>query len=78
MNLRRISHDTVCNNEGNALLEICKSNNLCILNGRCGKDKNLGSFTFKHTSVIDYSITTVDTFKFIDDFEVTELDSLFF
>ena len=77
MNLRRISHDTVCNNEGNALLEICKSNNLCILNGRCGKDKNLGSFTFKHTSVIDYSITTVDTFKFIDDFEVTELDSLF-
>ena len=62
MNLRRLSHDTVCNYEGNALLEICKSNNLCILNGRCGKDKNIGSFTFKHTSVIDYSITTVDTF----------------
>ena len=27
------------------------------------------------TSVIDYSISTVDTFKFIDDFEVTKLDS---
>ena len=51
MNLRRISHDTVCNNEGNALLEICKSNNLCILNGRCGKDKNLGSFTFKPRNI---------------------------
>ena len=48
-----------------------------VLNGRCGKDNEAASFTFKNVSVIDYSITTAETLKFIDDFEITELDSLF-
>ena len=47
MNSHRKSQDPVCNNEGNILLKICKSNNLFILNGRCGKDKEAGSFTLK-------------------------------
>ena len=68
MNSHRKSQDSVYNNVGNILLEICKSNNLFILNGRCGKDKE---------AFVDYSITTAETLKFIDDFEITELDSLF-
>ncbi|MEW8546068.1 MAG: reverse transcriptase family protein [Candidatus Thiodiazotropha sp.] len=69
--------DKATNNEGNRLLETCKSNNLFILNGRCGKDKGIGEYTFKSISVIDYSISTAEALKFIHDFEVTELDSLY-
>ena len=32
---QRNSKDKIINNEGNKLLEICKTNNLIILNGRC-------------------------------------------
>ena len=35
----RISQDKIINNEGNKLMDICKYDNLFILNGRCGTDK---------------------------------------
>ena len=59
------------------MLETCKSNNLFILNGRCGKDKGVGTFTFKNISVIDYAIVTVQSLKFISDFEIAELDPVY-
>lgn len=41
------------------LLDTCKNNNLFILNGRCGTDRNIEIFTFRDRSVIDYVIATV-------------------
>ncbi|MEW8547180.1 MAG: endonuclease/exonuclease/phosphatase family protein, partial [Candidatus Thiodiazotropha sp.] len=73
----RASHDKYSNNEGNFLLDICKTNNLFILNGRCGKDKGIGNFTFRNLSVIDYSIASAFALKYIKEFEITELDCLY-
>ena len=73
----RTSKDKNTNNEGNTLIEICKSNNLFILNDRCGKDKNIGAFTFKNCSVIDYTIVSSQALKFIGNFEIQDLDSLY-
>ena len=39
----RTSQDNTVNNEGTMLLDMRKSNNLLILNGRCGDDKLKGS-----------------------------------
>ena len=50
----RTSQDGICNKEGKALLDMCKTNNLLILNGRCGSDKNTGALTFRDRSLIDY------------------------
>ena len=47
------------------------------MNGRCGEDKNIGNFTFRNTSVIDHTITSVEALKFIDTFYISELDSLY-
>ena len=63
MKLHRNSQDGVFNNEGNSLLETYKSNNLFILNGRCGKDKK-DAYTFKNTSIIDYAILSAETLIF--------------
>lgn len=71
------SKDSNINNEGKILLELCKSNNLFILNGRCGKDKGIGSCTFKNMSVIDYTIVSAQALKFILNFEIVEMDSLY-
>ena len=52
-------------NEGTLLLETCTTNNLLISNGHCGKDKGVGSFTFKNLSVnvIDYTVISVQFLK---------------
>ena len=73
----RASKDNSSNNEGSLLLEICKSNDLFVLNGRCGKDKGIGNFTFRNTSVIDYSIASAYALKYVKDFEITDLDYLY-
>ena len=77
MSLHRTTRDSIFNNEGKILLEICKSNNLFILNGRCGKDKEMGAFTFKNTSTIDYSIFSTESLKFVADFDIKELVALY-
>lgn len=77
LTIQRTSKDSTINNEGNELLELCKSNNLCILNGKRGEDKNIVNFTFRNTSVIDYTITSVEALKFIDNFCISKLDSLY-
>ena len=77
MNKVRSSHDKTGKNEGNILIDICKNNNLFILNGRCGKDKGVGALTFKQCSVIDYIIVSCQALKCINSFEIQELDSLY-
>lgn len=75
--LQRASKDTKINNAGYWLIDICKNNNLFIINGRFGQDKGIGSATFRDKSVIDYTICTAESFGFLHEFEVIELDQLF-
>ena len=56
--LHRKSQDKKKNNNGYKLIEACKNNNLTILNGRFGQDKNVGKFVFRDISVIDYVLAT--------------------
>ena len=54
-----------------------QNNNIFIVNGRFGKDKEVGAATFRDKSVIDYTLCTADSLKLLNDFEIVELDSLF-
>ena len=77
LSVERANKDMFLNNDGRFLLDICKSNNIFILNGRCGQDKGIGAFTFKDISTIDYSLSSFEGLKFISDFSVQILDPLF-
>ena len=76
--VERSSMDVKTNNTGYWLTDLCKNNNLFIVNGRVGKDKGVGRKTFRETSTIDYTICTADCFTFLTQFEVIELDPFFF
>ena len=75
--VHRNSMDKKKNNNGFKLLEICKNDNLFILNGRFGTDKNTGSYTFRESSVIDYVISSVQSLELLVNFEITALDRLY-
>ena len=77
LDLKRLSKDKKKNNSGFRLIDMCKNNNLTILNGRYGHDKQIGAMTFRDTSVIDYALASSDTFEILLDFEVVEVDRLF-
>ena len=72
----RQSRDRHTNNSGYKLIDMCKNHNLFILNGRFGKDKAKGNFTFRQSSVIDYTLVTTECLQIFRDFEVNETDSL--
>ena len=73
----RVSQDKIINNEDSMLLDMCKSNNMLILNGRCGNDKNNGAMTFRNTSIVDNSIVSFQSLQYVKNFSVLELNSLF-
>ena len=77
VDLQRKSCDRKTNSIGNTLLDCCKNNNLCILNGRCFSDRNIGNFTFKNVSVIDYIFCSLPVLKRICDFTITDVDYLY-
>ena len=70
--LQRYSQDDKLNNYGNLLLSLCKNNELYIVNGRVGKDRNIGRLTCKNSSVVDYMLCSPELFSQIHDFEVKE------
>lgn len=70
----RSSKDPTTNTVGSKLLELCKNTNLFILNGRAGNDKNIGKFTFRDSTVIDYAIATLDCFKHFSFFDIVHID----
>lgn len=61
--LNRTTKDTRTNAHGLRLIEICRNNNLFILNGRVGTDTEVGALTFRDTSIIDYVIATAECFE---------------
>ena len=75
--LERRSADSTPNTYGLQLLEICKSNDLFILNGRPGTDRQNPKPTCKDRSTIDYCISNVNFIQHINDFCIQEFSSLF-
>ena len=72
--IRRNSYDNEINNHGKRLLDICKSAELKILNGRVWGD-TLGRPTFhgrNGISVIDYAICDQDLFSNVSNFVVSQ------
>ena len=74
--LQRNSADLSINFYGQQLLEFCKSNNIFILNGRLGASKSLPKNTCKDRSTVDYFISTVNNFPFIQSLEVSDFESI--
>ena len=77
ISLFRKSRDNNTNTNGHRLIQICRNNNIFILNGRVHKDRNLGNFTFRNKSVFDYVLSTAESFQYVINFEISETDSLF-
>ena len=74
--VNRTNADTIINNNGHKLIEMCKVQDLCIINGRVGSDKFVGGTTCADVSTIDYAICTPDLFPKITDFTVDNFDNL--
>ena len=55
---------------------MCKCLDLCIVNGRFGSDKNIGSTTCANKSTIDYVICTPDLLPNLTNFTVDTFDPL--
>lgn len=75
--IKRVSQDKTKNRYGNLLLNFCKGHNLFIMNGRMGNDKNVGGFTCREASVVDYFISSPDLLKYFSNFEIHEKSKLF-
>jgi hypothetical protein len=70
--------DKIKSRSGNNLLDICKANNLFIVNGRIGDDKTeSGKLTCKNSSVVDYCICTCSFLQFVYNFKVLDFCRLY-
>ena len=58
------------NNSGKLLINLCKGQNLFIMNARVGSDINIGELTCRNASAVDYFICTPSLIKCIDDLTV--------
>lgn len=75
--LNRVTMDKTVEVHGNRLLEMCKTRNLYICNGRVGLDATLGKVTSKGVSTVDYVIGSPEVLYRIDQFHVIDFDPLF-
>ena len=71
------SQDKKKNNIGYKLMDICKNNNLSILNGQFGDDKTLDKGPSVDVLVIDYVIASLAGLKLLSNFSIKELDCLY-
>ena len=72
----RANRDNVTDAYGRRLLELCKTTNLLIANGRLGLDKDVGDFTFygeKGCSVVDYLLLPLTDFETISSFKICDV-----
>jgi hypothetical protein len=74
---RSSSDNSRINNYGNRLLELCASLGIYIVNGRCGKDTDIGRNTCADRSVDDYFLMSPELFDLVRDFEVEDFNPLF-
>ena len=74
ISLERASQDKgKPNSHGYKLIDLCKNNNLYIVNGRAGQDKGVG----KGVSLVDYAVASANIFPSIIDFEIRDFEPLF-
>jgi hypothetical protein len=67
------SEDMICNASGLKLLDICRTSELKIVNGRIGDDEGIGRLAYLSSngkSAIDYAIASLYLFHIISDFIV--------
>lgn len=72
----RVNKDRVIDTYGRRLLELCKSTNLLIANGRWGFDNNIGDFTYlgeRGCSVVDYLILPLLDFDTVSSFKINDV-----
>ena len=78
ISLERFSLDKGPNNNyGYRLLDMCRSANLYIANGRCGEDLYIGKCTCKNASLVDYVLMSPIVFSQVSSFVVNDFDPLF-
>ena len=65
------------NNYGHKLLDMCKRNNLYIVNSRLGSDKGIGEKTCNDSSVVDYLILSSKLFTIVEIFSIDDFNPLF-
>jgi hypothetical protein len=65
------------NKLGNLLLNFCNGNSKLIVNGRVGNDNNIGRFTCRNASVVDYCITSPELLKLFFGLDILESSKLF-
>ena len=71
------SEDPIKNGYGKKLLDFCKGNNLFIVNGRIGDDRNKGRLTCKNASIVDYCISSVCLLKYFSNFAVLDFSHFY-
>ena len=69
--------DKTSNRQGRVRINVCKTNVLLILKGRAFDDKNIGNFTCRNASVVDYTIIQYRQMQWLSRFKVDEFCPLF-
>ena len=72
----RSSCDNSCNNYGYKLIDVCKSFDIHIANGRCGNDQHIGDFTTVQNSLVDYVIMSSELLSQVTNFDICDFDPL--
>ena len=76
--LKRSSQDKGTPNAlGYQLIDFCKNNDMIILNGRLGSDKDIGKVTSKECSVVDYAIASPLVLPYFRKFEILDFDPIY-
>ena len=70
----RSNCDKTINQMGRRLIDMCRSLNLHMLNGRYGADNEIGKPTCKNSSTVDYVIISEKLSEIISDFDILEFD----
>jgi hypothetical protein len=74
--LNKTVKDSIVNNYGYKLVDLCRNNDIYIVNGRIGSDRHVGGVTCKNCSTVDYVITSVYIFELIQSFDIIDFCSL--
>ena len=69
---QRVNKDSVVNNYGRMLIQMCKTLDFIIVNGRCGTDATVGQCTSKNVSCVDYAIVSKGFLCAVSEFKVLE------
>ena len=79
MSVYRNSKGKIKDRYGRFLLNFCKGNNMFILNGRAGYDKNIGKFTCRNAteSVVDCSICSPGVLQLFCEFDILKTGKLY-